>query len=186
MPAMSGKARTALVAGVIVLVAAGAFVLGRLASDPADSTACEEAASSQPTKTGSARSSSETSPVAGGSAPTLAVPSAELPRLTTPPEKTLWALAPEACDAGVRVAVEFEPYGVGPSLFGPSIVAKVTSAESDSSSAKTPDLAGRNVVLLLGESVVDAGGRYRGVALTKVQQDRVVLVLDDVEPLMNE
>jgi len=184
MRAMSGKARTALIAGVIVLVAAGAFAFGRLASDSTKSPASEQAASSESTKSAAA---SEASAAFGTSPPAaVAEPGAELSRLSTPPEKSLWAFAAGTYEPGVRIAIEFEPYGVGPSSFGASVVALVSSAEPEDSSAKAPDLAGRNVVLILGDSVVDAGGRYEGVAVTQAQGDRVVLVLEDVAPLREE
>ena len=105
-----------------------------------------------------------------------------LASLSAPPERSLWALSDKSYDAGVELAVEFEPYGIGPSSLGPSIVARVSSATARGSSGRVPELAGRNVVFVLGESVVETGGHYAGTAVTTAKGDRVVLVLKDVKP----
>jgi hypothetical protein len=113
----------------------------------------------------------------------LAPTGVALEPLSGPPERSLWALSADTYASGVEVSVEFEPYGIGPCSEGPSVVVRVASAKPSDSAAKIPDLAGRNVVFLLGDSVVDKGGRYAGTAVTRAQDDRVLLVLKDVRPL---
>lgn len=186
MRALWGKAQIALVAGAFVLLAAGAFGVGHLAADPGHSAEPGER-SPQSSGTAPALSSADAAGAANrGSPVSVAAPGAELARLTSPPEESLWAFAAGTYQPGVRVAVEFEPYGIGPSSFGESIVALVSSAELEDASVKAPELEGRNVVLIVGDSAVDSGGRYRGVAVTRAEEDRLVLVLEDVEPVRSE
>jgi len=171
---LSAVSVTLLVVAVLVVVAA--FGLGRLTAQSPEGDQTERSG-----PTGQEGSSTETSaPVEPASE------GAELVRLTNPPEKTLWALSADTYAAGVRITVEFQPYGIGPSSFGPSVVVLVTSAEAEDPSAKAPDLEGRNVIFLLGDSVVDKGGTYEGVAVTQAQGDRVVLVLEDVTSVAQE
>ena len=166
----SGRTWVVLAAVLAILLVAAAFGLGSLTARSPEDDQTEESG-----QTGQDGSSAETS------APVEPAPEgAELVRLTNPPEKTLWALSADTYSAGVGIAVEFQPYGIGPSSFGPSVVVLVTSAEAEDASAKAPDLEGRNVIFLLGDSAVDKGGTYEGVAVTQAQGDRVVLVLEDV------
>jgi hypothetical protein len=109
-----------------------------------------------------------------------AAPGSSLEPLSSPPERSLWALSPDSHDAGLEIDVEFEPYGVGPPAYGPSIVALVSVAEHVSPGGRAPDLVGRNVVFVLGDQSVEAGGRYVGTVVTREQDDRIVLVLQDV------
>ncbi len=95
--------------------------------------------------------------------------------MSQPPVKSLWALSPSSYDEGVEIRVEFSPYGIGPSAFGPSIVVLVTSAQAQT--GRVPDLTGRNVVFLVGDTSVKSGGRYRGAVVTRAKDDRIVFVL---------
>ncbi len=118
--------------------------------------------------------------VAAGASATPAVAGATLGRLTEPPEKTLAAISPDKCDAGVEFDIVFEPYGVGPFAIGPTVAAKVVSIKARDPKATFPDLAGRNALLSLGKLPVPAGGRRSGVGTTVEQDGRVHLVLTEV------
>lgn len=107
---------------------------------------------------------------------------ATLARLTEPPKETLVAVSPDKCDEGVVFTILFEPYGIGPGSFGPSIVAKVVSAKAEEGPAKFPDIAGRNVVLVLGELEVPAGGLHTAKGRTAKRDDMVYFKLTEVTP----
>lgn len=172
MQRVSGRAVVALVL-LLALVGGGAFALGRLSARSASPGNAEG-------QDGSREATPAASAVATGAPAAPAPAGAPLPRVTAPPEKTLLALGTDAYAEGLRIAVVFEPYGTGPDLDGPSVVARVIEATPEGDAKAAPDLAGRNVVFVLGEAKVDAGGRYRGVAVTKRQDDRLVLVLAEV------
>lgn len=172
----SGRTSAVLVAVAVVLLMVAVFGLVNLRAQSPEADQTEQGG-----QAGQDGPSTETTAPVGP-----APEGAELVRLTNPPEKTLWAVSAETYSAGVRIAVEFQPYGIGPSSFGPSVVVLVTSAEAEDPSAKAPDLEGRNVVFLLGDSVVDQGGTYEGIAATQAQGDRVLLVLEDVASATQE
>jgi hypothetical protein len=106
----------------------------------------------------------------------------ELERLSTPPERSLWALSPDSYDAGAEVKVRFETYGLGPESFGPSVVTRVTQATPADSSARLPDLNGRNVIFVTGETTVETGGAWEATAITRLSGDRIVFVLTEAKP----
>jgi len=161
-----GKALVAAFAGLAVVV----LVAGCDNGGSGDGGTAPLSDSATPTVTASP-STGTPQPVPVGEA---------LQTLSEPPERSLWALSTDSCDAGVEIAVEFEPYGVGPSSLGSSIVALVSDATPGSVDARVPALKGRNVVLILGQVSVTSGGRYSGTVITRKQGDRIVLVLQDV------
>lgn len=175
-------------ARVIVLtilgVAIAAFAIGiglRGASSPggADGTAQTPVDSSAESPAGPTGTSQQpTGETATPSEPAAA--GAPLERITTPPERSLWALPLEFYDEGVELSVEIEPYGIGPSTYGPSIVALVISAKLADPAVDFPDIVDQNVVFVLGDAQVSTGGRYAGTAVTRQQDDRLVLVLEGV------
>lgn len=95
------------------------------------------------------------------------------------PEKTMLALSADKYAAGLTATVVFEPYGMGPPGFGPSVAAKLISFEAKGSGL--PDLKDRNVVLVLEGVKVNVGGRYAGTVTTRVFGDQTALMLTDVE-----
>lgn len=129
---------------------------------------------------GAAATATSSSPPA--SPERLAAAGERLEPLSGPPERSVWALSADAYDEGVELVIEFEPYGYGPSSFGPSIVALVSSAAPQDSDARIPKLSGRNVVLIVGDTEVEAGGSYTGKAITRLQDDRIVIVLQEASP----
>jgi len=108
-----------------------------------------------------------------------AAPGERLERLEAPPDRSLWAMTPESCDADVAVRMVFEPYGIGPGSLGPSVVVRVVSASASDPSAKLPELAGKNVVLVLGGVRVETGGAWEGTAMTRLRDGQVILELQE-------
>ena len=162
MASRAGKTLVLVVLGLVVAAAVG----------------CDSGGSNDVGQPPPVQSDAAEPPAALAPAP----PGSPLEPLTTPPERSLWALSAESYDTGVVISVEFEPYGVGPSSYGPSIVALVSSATPIDSGVKAPELVGRNVVLIVGDVDVEVGGRYMGTVVTRAQDDRVVLVLQDAAP----
>lgn len=170
MASRTGKTLVLAVLGLVLAVAA---------------VGCDSGASNDVGQVPPAESNGTQTPATppAASAPAApAAPGAPLEPLSTPPERSLWALSPESYDPGVEITVEFEPYGIGPSSYGPSIVALVSAATPEAPGTRAPDLVGRNVVLIVGDVSVAVGGRYTGTVVTRAQDDRIVLVLQDAVP----
>ncbi len=108
----------------------------------------------------------------------------KLMMLSKAPERSLWTLSADSYDAGATASIGFMPYGFGPGDYGKSISVKITSSTPDlSAGARFPDLLGRSVVLILDDNDIDTGGAYSGTVVTRAEGDRLVLVLQSVEPL---
>jgi len=107
---------------------------------------------------------------------------AELDQLTTAPERTVIAMPASRGAEGERYQVVFEPYGFGPRTLGPSIVGYILSMEPVGSAGTSFDLAGRNVVLTLGTTPIETGGRYQATVVTRLYQDQLFFVIEEVRP----
>jgi hypothetical protein len=171
---MASRAGKTLVLAILGLVVA-------IAAVGCDSGAVNDVGQSSPAPD-SADATQTPAPPSSDSPATPAAPGVPLEPLSAPPDRSLWALSPDSYDEGLEIEVEFEPYGVGPSSYGPSIVALVSAADPVDPRGRAPDLAGRNVVFILGDQLVKVGGRFTGVAVTRMQGDRIVVVLQDVKP----
>lgn len=100
-----------------------------------------------------------------------------LKQITQAPESTMWAFKPDTYAEGTRIALQFEPYGIGPASLGESVVVRVNTARPLESGVKVPELAHRNVVLVLGSTQVSVGGTYEGVGVITLRGDRACIVL---------
>ena len=171
---MASRAGKTLVLALLGLVVA-------IAAVGCDSGAVNDVVQSPPAPASAGTTQTPTPPSSDPPATPVA-PGVPLEPLSAPPDRSLWALSPDSYDEGLEIEVEFEPYGIGPSSYGPSIVGLVSAAEPRARDGRVPDLTGRNVVFILGDQLVKVGGRYAGVAVTRMQGDRIVLVLQDVTP----
>jgi len=169
MASRAGKTLVLAILGLVVAIAAVACDSGAV-NDVGQSSSAPDSAGATQTP----------APPSSDTPATPAAPGVPLEPLSAPPDRSLWALSPDSYDEGLEIEVEFEPYGVGPSSYGPSIVALVSAADPVDPGGRAPDLVGRNVVLVLGDQRVEAGGRYVGTVVTREQDDRIVLVLQDV------
>ena len=137
---------------------------GTASSDPSSATAGDDGAT-------------------GEGAATIAEAGKPLKRVVQPPEHTLAMLDPNVAKAGTSYEIVFKPYGTGPQSGGLTVAALVVTAKLRDPSAKAPDLAGRNVLLVLSSGeVVENGGSYRAT-LTLTERDETLLpVVSNVHP----
>lgn len=193
---MDSRTTRLLIAAILVVaLAAGAvwLALARTAEEPAarvpsgsqPSAVASAAPATPPAGSVAGTASAGASaggPSAGSSQPqapaTLrpAEPGAPLAQITSPPQESVWAFKPDRYDEGARIELEFRPYGTGPGSLGASVIALVDSARP-LSGGEVPELAGRNVVLVVGDTTVVEGGTYRGIGVVTLRGDRSVVVL---------
>jgi len=122
---------------------------------------------------------------AGPGAPGAIKPAAEnaaLTQITQPPNETVWAFKPEKYTDGARIELVFQPYGIGPSSLGESVVVLVSAAHPAVKGQNVPALVGRSVVLVLGQTEIAKGGTYEAVGVITTRGDRSVIVLESAEP----
>jgi hypothetical protein len=103
-----------------------------------------------------------------------------------PPDRTVIAVPADDHTVGIRYAVVFEPYGIGPASNGPSIVVYVHSMMALGCVDSRLDLAGRSVVLELCDASITVGGRYEATVVAQKRKDRVVFVIEQVRPVQEE
>jgi hypothetical protein len=171
------RTRSQTLLAVILGVLTAVLALTACANVEPPSTEPATNANSGEAVPGTSSPDGEAATTTGGPAPEPAAPGRTLSALSTPPARSLWALSADSYDADVEIEVEFQPYGTGPSSFGPSIVALVTVSSHQGSEQRVPELDGRNVVFIVGDTTVKVGGHYAGTAVTRLQDDRIVFVL---------
>jgi len=198
MRSTAGKLVAAVLAAVAVAaIAYAVFAFARTpgqeppsaAKPPGSQSSAEQSASAGTTNAAGGR---PMTPAQGGmsgdAAPKPAAPALEpaasgvpLKQITEPPAETVWAFVAGTYTEGARVELEFRPYGIGPASLGESVVVAVSTAKPVSVEQKTPQLSGKNAVLVLGDTKVDVGGHYRGFGVITTRGDRSVIVLERAE-----
>lgn len=115
---------------------------------------------------------------------TIAEAGKPLKRVVKPPEHTLAMLDPNVAKAGTSYEIVFKPYGTGPRSGGLTVAALVVTAKLRDPGAKAPDLAGRNVLLVLSDGeVVENGGSYRATLTLTKRGETLLPVVSNVHPL---
>ncbi len=204
------------VACIVLLIAATAFAIVRDDQKPADKTAQSTSGKPAPSKpttsapgsvtpTGAAVAAGGAVPPSkqgrkpgkpGSQSPTTrpGAPSApakqgsSLTTLTAPPEKTIGMIVVPKGFKGGTYAIEFEPYGWGPS--GPAggrLIAKILKSSAQDAGAKSldKDFANRNATLWCAPDLaktIKLGGKYTGTMDVRPQGDVGVLFLVKAEP----
>ncbi|MDP2232499.1 MAG: hypothetical protein Q8K89_02605 [Actinomycetota bacterium] len=177
----TGKDPGALADGSASSVAAS-DVAGATSSNQTNSV--DPATSADGTASGDpAKSSADVDDPAEG-AVTIAEPGKPLKRVVKPPEHTLAMLDPNVAKAGTSYEIVFKPYGTGPQSGGLTVAALGVTAKLRDLGAKAPDLAGRNVLLVLSAGeVVEVGGSYRATLTLIERGDTLLPVVSNVHPL---